>query len=92
MDKLLGDVAAGTHVVDATMFWSATSGGVRRYLLAKHAWLTRHTGWRHTIAAPVADLPGIAPLPSLALPARAATACRCAGVHSPPRCSRCSRT
>jgi hypothetical protein len=33
MDKLLGDVAAGTHVVDATMFWSATSGGVRRYLL-----------------------------------------------------------
>jgi len=68
MDKLLGDVAAGTHVVDATMFWSATSGGVRRYLLAKHAWLTRHTGWRHTIAAPVADLPGIAPLPSLALP------------------------
>jgi len=68
MDKLLGDVAAGTHVVDATMFWSATSGGVRRYLLAKHAWMTRYTGWRHTIAAPVADLPGIAPLPAIALP------------------------
>jgi alpha-1,6-mannosyltransferase len=68
MDKLLGDVAAGTHVVDATMFWSATSGGVRRYLLAKHAWMTRYTGWRHTIAAPVADLPGIAELPSVALP------------------------
>jgi alpha-1,6-mannosyltransferase len=68
MDKMLGDVAAGTHVVDATMFWSATSGGVRRYLLAKHAWMTRYTGWRHTIAAPVADVPGIAALPSVALP------------------------
>jgi len=68
MDKLLGDVAAGTHVVDATMFWSATGGGVRRYLLAKHAWMTRYTGWRHTIAAPVADLPGIAALPAVALP------------------------
>ena len=69
MDKqLLGDVAAGTHVVDATMFWSATGGGVRRYLLAKHAWMARYTGWRHTIAAPVADLPGIAALPALPLP------------------------
>ncbi|HEX6364006.1 MAG TPA: glycosyltransferase, partial [Albitalea sp.] len=68
MDKLLGDVAAGTHVVDATMFWSPTGGGVRRYLLAKHAWMTRYTGWRHTIATPVADLPGIAPLPAVALP------------------------
>jgi alpha-1,6-mannosyltransferase len=69
MDGLYADVAAGTHVVDATMFWSATGGGVRRYLLAKHAWITRHTGWRHTIAAPVADLPGIAPLPAVRLPA-----------------------
>ncbi|WP_280156235.1 glycosyltransferase [Piscinibacter sp. XHJ-5] len=68
MEGLFADVAAGTHVVDATMFWSATGGGVRRYLLAKHAWITRNTGWRHTIAAPVADLPGIAPLPAVRLP------------------------
>ena len=34
------------HVVDATMFWSATGGGVRRYLLAKQAWLARQPGWR----------------------------------------------
>jgi len=24
------------HVVDATLFYSPTSGGVKRYLLAKH--------------------------------------------------------
>lgn len=68
MDKLLGDIGAGTHVVDATMFWSPTGGGVRRYLLAKHAWITRYTGWRHTIATPVADAPGIVALPGVPLP------------------------
>jgi alpha-1,6-mannosyltransferase len=41
-----------THVVDTTMFWSLTGGGVRRYLQAKHAWLGRQPGWRHTIAVP----------------------------------------
>ena len=56
------------HVVDATMFWSATGGGVRRYLQAKHGWLARHTRWRHTIAAPVADSPDIVALPSLPFP------------------------
>lgn len=40
------------HVVDATMFWSNTGGGVRRYLLTKAAWLTRHAKWRHTVMAP----------------------------------------
>jgi len=59
---------AAPHLVDATMFWSATGGGVRRYLQAKHAWLTRNTGWKHTIAAPMADLPGMTALPSVALP------------------------
>ncbi len=59
--------ATGPHLVDATMFWSATGGGVRRYLLAKRAWLQRHTAWRHTIAAPVADLPGMVALPAFAL-------------------------
>ncbi|HEX6707281.1 MAG TPA: glycosyltransferase [Albitalea sp.] len=68
MNALMGDVSAGTHVVDATMFWSSTGGGVRRYLLAKHAWITRYTGWRHTIAAPVTGGPGIAALPAVALP------------------------
>jgi alpha-1,6-mannosyltransferase len=48
------------HLVDSTMFWSATGGGVRRYLLAKHAWLERHAGWRHTIVAPGVDGAGYA--------------------------------
>ena len=57
------------HVVDATMFWSATGGGVRRYLLAKQAWLRGRPGWRHTIAVPgVAAAPGMATIPAIALP------------------------
>ncbi len=40
------------HVVDTTLFYSPTSGGVRRYLNAKHAWLARHTRWEHTIVVP----------------------------------------
>jgi alpha-1,6-mannosyltransferase len=57
------------HLVDATMFWSATGGGVRRYLLAKHAWLAQRPDWRHTIAAPgIAAASGMAALPSIALP------------------------
>ena len=57
------------HVVDATMFWSRTGGGVRRYLLAKHAWMRGRAGWRHTIAVPggsTAD--DMATLPAMALP------------------------
>lgn len=57
------------HVVDATMFWSVTGGGVRRYLLSKHDWLARRPGWRHTIAVPGVDAQGgIVLLPSLPLP------------------------
>jgi len=58
------------HVVDATMFWSATGGGVRRYLLAKHDWLACRPGWRHTIAVPENGdaATGRARLPSLPLP------------------------
>ena len=55
------------HIVDTTMFWSATGGGVRRYLLTKHDWLARRSGWRHTIAVPDASA-GQACLPSLPLP------------------------
>jgi alpha-1,6-mannosyltransferase len=40
------------HLVDTTLFYSPTSGGVKRYLDAKHAWLRAHTSWEHTIVVP----------------------------------------
>ena len=40
------------HVVDATLFYSPTSGGVRRYLLAKHEWMRAHTNWQHSLLVP----------------------------------------
>jgi glycosyltransferase involved in cell wall biosynthesis len=40
------------HIVDATLFYSPTSGGVKRYLLAKHEWMRTHTNWRHSIVVP----------------------------------------
>ena len=40
------------HLVDTTLFYSPTSGGVRRYLNAKHAWLAAHTHWEHTLVVP----------------------------------------
>lgn len=40
------------HVVDTTLFYSPTSGGVKRYLSAKHAWIAAHTPWQHTIVVP----------------------------------------
>src|SRR5882757_9880785 len=40
------------HLVDTTLFYSPTSGGIRRYLDAKHAWLKAHTTWEHTIVVP----------------------------------------
>lgn len=40
------------HLVDTTLFYSPTSGGVKRYLDAKHAWLSTHTAWEHTIVVP----------------------------------------
>lgn len=40
------------HLVDTTLFYSPTSGGVKRYLDAKHAWLMAHTSWEHTIVVP----------------------------------------
>ena len=43
------------HLVDATLFYSPTSGGVKRYLSAKHAWLAAHTSWEHTIVVPGRD-------------------------------------
>jgi len=40
------------HLVDTTLFYSPTSGGVKRYLAAKHCWLAAHTSWEHTIVVP----------------------------------------
>jgi alpha-1,6-mannosyltransferase len=40
------------HLLDTTLFYSPTSGGVKRYLSAKHAWLAAHTSWEHTIVVP----------------------------------------
>jgi alpha-1,6-mannosyltransferase len=43
---------AGRHLVDVTLFFAPTSGGVRRYLLAKHEWLTRYSRLQHTVLVP----------------------------------------
>ena len=40
------------HLVDTTLFYSPTSGGVKRYITAKHAWLRAHTSWQHSIVVP----------------------------------------
>jgi alpha-1,6-mannosyltransferase len=40
------------HLVDATLFFSPTSGGVKRYLTAKHGWLAAHSRWQHTMVVP----------------------------------------
>jgi len=40
------------HLVDTTLFYSPTSGGVKRYLNAKHSWLRANTSWQHTIVVP----------------------------------------
>ncbi len=40
------------HIVDTTVFFSPTSGGVRRYLTAKHDWLRAHTAHHHTLLVP----------------------------------------
>lgn len=39
------------HLVDTTLFYSPTSGGVRRYLNAKHCWYSQST-WRHSLLVP----------------------------------------
>jgi alpha-1,6-mannosyltransferase len=40
------------HLLDVTMLYAPTSGGVVRYLLAKRAWLRRHTSIRHSLLVP----------------------------------------
>lgn len=40
------------QLVDTTLFFSPTSGGVKRYLTAKHAWLASHSAHRHSMLVP----------------------------------------
>ena len=40
------------HLLDTTLFFSPTSGGVRRYLTAKHQWLLANTPHRHSLLVP----------------------------------------
>jgi alpha-1,6-mannosyltransferase len=40
------------RLVDTTLFFSPTSGGVKRYLTAKHAWLATHATHHHSILVP----------------------------------------
>ncbi len=42
------------HLLDVTMLYAPTSGGVVRYLRAKHRWLQQHTAVRHTLLVPAA--------------------------------------
>jgi alpha-1,6-mannosyltransferase len=40
------------HLLDVTMLYAPQSGGVMRYLRAKHAWLRRHTSVQHSLLVP----------------------------------------
>lgn len=40
------------HLLDVTMLYAPTSGGVVRYLRAKRSWLKRHTSIRHSLLVP----------------------------------------
>jgi len=42
------------HLLDVTMLYAPTSGGVVRYLRAKRSWLKRHTSIRHSLLVPAA--------------------------------------
>lgn len=57
------------HLVDATMFWSPTGGGVGRYLRSKQAWVAAHARqWRHTLLVPDQPAAGRRRLAAPALP------------------------
>ncbi|HZP65102.1 MAG TPA: glycosyltransferase [Rudaea sp.] len=42
------------HVADVTLFFAPHSGGVKRYLMAKHAFLSAQPGMRHSLLVPSA--------------------------------------
>jgi alpha-1,6-mannosyltransferase len=50
----------GVHLVDTTMLFAPRSGGVKRYLLAKHQWMRTRPGLVHSILAPGARDQGAA--------------------------------
>ncbi len=60
------------HLVDTTVFYSPTSGGVRRYLAAKHTWLAAQPEWQHTLLVPGAvqriERGGVSTLAGLPVP------------------------
>lgn len=56
------------HIMDVTMCWGAHSGGVRRYVLEKRAWMDARAGWRHTLVAPGAFGRGTVPVKGVPLP------------------------
>ena len=48
-----GAESPGFHLIDTTMMYAPRSGGVKRYLMAKRAWLTRRRpDVRHTLVVP----------------------------------------
>jgi alpha-1,6-mannosyltransferase len=72
-DLLLAAVPGrqSAHLADVTMFWGASSGGVRRYINAKRRWLLSRTQWRHSTVIPAAQprpAKGVHGLPSWPLP------------------------
>lgn len=40
------------HLLDTTLFYAPQSGGIKRYLMAKHAWLCSHPRITHTLLVP----------------------------------------
>ncbi len=53
IDPLADEGPGGPHLVDTTMLFAPRSGGVKRYLTAKGAWLRAHRpGVRHTLVVP----------------------------------------
>jgi len=60
------------HIADVTLFFAPHSGGVKRYLLAKHAHYAQRAGVRHSLVVPGAKTveiePGIFSLASARIP------------------------
>jgi alpha-1,6-mannosyltransferase len=60
------------HLVDTTVFFAPTSGGVRRYLTAKHTWLAAQPEWQHTLlvpgSAPRLERGGVSTLAGVSVP------------------------
>jgi alpha-1,6-mannosyltransferase len=58
-----------SHLVDVTMFWSGSGGGVGRYLRNKQAWVAEFAPeWRHTLLVPDEPAPGRAAVRAPRLP------------------------